>query len=37
MVGSSAVAEALDPKVAALYVQRATGAKYLINPKKGIS
>jgi NADPH:quinone reductase-like Zn-dependent oxidoreductase len=31
------LAEALDPKVAALYVQRATGAKYLINPQKGIS
>jgi NADPH:quinone reductase-like Zn-dependent oxidoreductase len=31
------LAEALDPKVAALYVQRATGAKYLINPQKGLS
>ncbi len=31
------LAEALDPKVAAAYVQRATGAKYLINPQKGIS
>ena len=31
------LAEALDPKVAAMYVQRATGAKYLINPQKGLS
>jgi NADPH:quinone reductase len=31
------LAEALDPKVAAVYARRATGAKYLINPKKGLS
>lgn len=29
--------EALQPEVMALYAQRATGAKYLINPNKGIS
>ena len=31
------LAEALDPKVAAVYAQHATGAKYLINPQKGLS
>ncbi len=31
------LAEALDPKVATLYARRATGAKYLINPQKGLS
>lgn len=31
------LAEALDPKIAAIYAKRATGAKYLINPQKGLS
>jgi hypothetical protein len=31
------LAEALDPKVAAVYAQHTTGAKYLINPQKGVS
>ena len=31
------LAEALDPKVVAVYARRATGAKYLINPQKGLS
>ena len=35
--GEIGLAEALDPKVATLYARRATGAKYLINPQKGLS
>jgi len=31
------LAEALDPKVTAAYARRATRAKYLINPQKGLS
>jgi NADPH2:quinone reductase len=31
------LAEALDPTVAAVYARRATSAKYLINPQKGLS
>jgi hypothetical protein len=31
------LAEALDPKVATVYAQPTTGAKYLINPQNGPS
>jgi NADPH:quinone reductase len=31
------LAEALDPKLAGVYAQHTTGAKYLINPQNGLS